>query len=132
MVALPHLNTAQVVDDLRVYLGGDGFDRARGELVVDLAMERADAIISPVPALARTIVLDVARRAYTNPSEVQSETVGPFSRTYASGAIGVYLTDREEAALRAIATGGTASGAFTIRPGGQRGARACDAAPRHR
>jgi hypothetical protein len=129
-VALAELNAEGVVEDLRVYLGlADGFDLARGQLVVDLALSRVENILSPVPALARAIVLDVARRGYTNPSEVQSETVGPFQRTYGSGAVGVYLTEREEAQLRAIAAGDSASGAFTIRPGGSRCRRAFDAAP---
>lgn len=125
------LDPADVVGDLRVYLGlaTDGYDEARAALVVDLAMERVGAILSPVPTLARAIVLDVARRGYTNPVEVQSESVGPFQRTYGAGAVGVYLTEREEAQLRAIAAGDNGSGAFTIRPGGRCRGRTLDAAP---
>lgn len=130
-MALAQLNSAGVVDDLRVYLGldEDSYEKERGVLVVDLAMERVEAVVSPVPALARSIVLEVARRGYDNPRGVQSETVGPFTRTFGTGSVGVYLTATEKEALQAIAAGGTTAGAFTITPGGRRHRRALDAAP---
>lgn len=128
-MALLELNVSGVVSDLRVLLGSPAdFDEARAQLVVDLAVERVDAILSPVPALARGVVLEAARRGYDNPSGVQSETVGPFQRTYDTRSVGVYLTEREEAQVRAIAAGGSASGAFTIRPGGTPARRVPDAA----
>ena len=118
-MALTQLNSSGVVADLKVYLGSPpDFDQERAALVVDLAMERCEAIVSPVPALARAIVLDVARRGLTNPSEVKSEQAGPFQRTFRDQTIGVHLTEREEEQLKAMAADAAGlPGAFTITPG---------------
>jgi len=106
-----------VVEDLRVYLAGDeSFDLARAHLVVALAMQRAQAIIDPVPWAARAVVLDVAVRGFTAPTGADTEQVGPFSRTFRTP--GVFLTDAQRAELLHLAaTVAGTSGAFTITPG---------------
>jgi hypothetical protein len=101
-----------MVDQMDILLGlGGNIDRARAELVLNLALQRASAVVSPVPDEALPIILDAAGRAYSNPQGATAETAGPFGRTFSMP--GVYLTKRERADLRAMAGEG---GAFTINP----------------
>jgi hypothetical protein len=91
---------------------GEGFEWARAELVVDLAVTLAEAVVSPLPAAARPIVLTAAVRAYTNPEGVDSLTVGATNRTFRNAT--VYLTDKERAELQRLGDARTLRGAFTI------------------
>ena len=112
------LNQAVVVEDLRVLLGLSEalFDMARGTLVVSLAVNRAETVLTPVPDTAHAIVLGVAARAYTNPTGVESEVAGPFQRRFAVPT--VELTAQEEEKLKALAAAAAGlRGAFTITPG---------------
>ena len=107
------LDTDDLLDALTTLLRPAEVDTTRARLVVELALERVASVISPVPDAARPILLKVAMRGYSNPTDVQQETVGPFSRTFRSA--GVYLTDLERLDLLGLST--TLRGAFTIRPG---------------
>lgn len=122
-MAIPQLDPAAAVNDLRVYLRGQGaeFDAERAELIVELAMQQVERYVAPTPAAARGIVLAAATRGYTNPVGVQSRTTGPFSETYRQqDRAGVYLTADEVTEVQAMTDTDTAtsSGAFTIYPGG--------------
>lgn len=116
-MTLEPFDPESAVDNLRILLGltDDTFDRPRGRLVIDLAVQRAQEILSPLPARARPVVLDAAVRGYSNPTGVDTETAGPYTRTYRSSQ--VRLTDEEKQTLRDMADDGSDSGAFTIRPG---------------
>lgn len=107
------LDATQVLVDLAVLLKPQVLDAERAGLIVELALERVAAVVSPIPSGARPIVLDVAARAYVNPLDVDSESAGPFTRHFRSA--GVYLSDGERDAL--LSLGDTSSGAFTIHPG---------------
>lgn len=47
------------------------------------------------PDVIVRVVLGAAQRTFTNPDGVIQEAVGPFSRRYADGSTGVYLTKAE-------------------------------------
>lgn len=98
--------------DLDTYLGlGGTIDVPRATLLLALAEERCSVILTPLPPNARSIVLDVAQRAYTNVVGATSETTGPFSTQLPS--IGVSLTASNRRELRFLAGRG---GAFSIDP----------------
>jgi hypothetical protein len=63
-------------DDMTAVLG-QPVDEARAARLIELAQELCATIIDPVPASARSVVLDVAIAAYTNPAGVESEAAGP-------------------------------------------------------
>jgi hypothetical protein len=58
---------------------GQPVDEDRAARLLELAQELCATIIDPVPASARSVVLDVAIAAYTNPAGVESEAAGPVS-----------------------------------------------------
>lgn len=98
--------------DLALYLGlGSEIDYDRAELILDLAEARCSAILSPLPAAAKGVVLDVAQRAYTNATGANAQAVGSFSVSMPS--IGVSLTSANRRELRQL---GGKGGAFSIDP----------------
>lgn len=108
------LSVSDIAEALQQLLPDTGRDVSRLYLIAELAIERAELVVRPVPYRARPVVLEIASRALQNPQAVTQETVGPFSRSFREP--GVYVTDRERALLLALAPGCT-SGAFTVRPG---------------
>ena len=50
-----------------------------------------------VPEEVEAVVLEVAKRVWTNPNGVRQQATGPFSASYA--VVGVYLTDEERRIL---------------------------------
>lgn len=97
--------------ELFALLGATG-DSDRAALLIQLAVDLCSTVISPLPAAARSVVLSVAARAYANPQNAQSQTVGPFSASYGHGASGgLYLSRQDRATLQRIAGRG---GAFTF------------------
>lgn len=102
-----------LVGDFGTYLGVNSaeLNETRAVLILNLAIARCSAIVSPLPDAALGIVFDVAQRAYTNVTGASSEGVGPFSRALPS--IGVSLTSANRRELRQLAGRG---GAFTIDP----------------
>lgn len=100
--------------DLGVYLGVD-IDTARAELLLQLAHDRLETIVSPLPDAARSLELAVAGRAYSNVSSAQSMGLGSANISFGSsaGAGGLYVTKAERADLRRLAG---RTGAFMIDP----------------
>lgn len=108
----------EVLEDLMTMVRPAAVDTERAQLVVELAMLRVSAVVSPIPEGARPILLESALRGYLNPSRTSQESAGPFSRTIPDG--GVYLTASERDDLLALAgqvDDDALPGAFTIRPG---------------
>jgi hypothetical protein len=99
-----------LVEDFGIYLG-QSLDEPRALLMLDLAIARCTAVVSPLPDAAKGIVLDVAQRAYTNPTGATSEVIGPFQQT--SPSYGVSLTSANRRELRLL---GGSGGAFTVDP----------------
>ena len=100
------------VADLDSLLALDGeIDANRAQLLIDLAIERCQVEVMPLPDNARGIVLTVAARAYLNPTGIASETVGPNSVQFGSSGVGIFLSAVEEAVLQKMSGRG---GAFTI------------------
>lgn len=97
--------------DLGTYLGAD-VDTARAEQILDMAQKLCESVVSPLPDGAEAVVLDVAVRAWANPQNIMSESVGPFSGNFGRvGDGGLWLTRQNIATLRRLAGMG---GAFTI------------------
>lgn len=108
------LSTVPVVSvsDFELYLGVSSIDQSRATLVLSSAQSLCEAIVSPLPNGAESVVLDVAARAFTNPTNVQSQAVAPFSVAYGAVSGGLWLTNANKATLRMLAGG--SGGAFTI------------------
>lgn len=98
--------------DLATYLGSS-VDDDRATLLIQLAQDKCEAILTPLPDTAMGVVLDIAARAYSNPTNAQSQTTGPFSASFGGVAGGLWLTRANLADLRRLADSG---GAFTIDP----------------
>jgi hypothetical protein len=96
--------------DFGTYLGAT-VDTNRAQLLIDLASQLCESIIKPLPVGADAVVLDVATRAYSNPSNVTAQAAAPFSVSYGAVGGGLWLTRQNKATLRRLAGSG---GAFTI------------------
>lgn len=100
--------------DLELLLGIADIDLDRATLLIELATELCQSIVSPLPDGARAVVLAVAARAYTNPGNAQAQAAGPYSVSYSPGASGgLYLSVQDRALLKRLAGRG---GAFTVDP----------------
>ena len=99
-----------IASDLGTYLGTT-VDQTRAEYLIDRAIDLCLSICDPLPATADSVVLDVAARAYSNPSNAQTQSMGPFSATFGAASGGLWLTRQNKATLRRLNGGG---GAFTI------------------
>jgi hypothetical protein len=97
-----------IPEDLGTYLGSE-VDPARAKLIISGAIALCSSIVDPLPEAALSVVLDVAARAYTNPTAVPNQAAGPFTVGSAPG--GLWLTRQNKATLRRLAGSG---GAFTI------------------
>ena len=97
-------------DDLGTYLG-QTVDTVRAQQFIDWATALCQSVVNPLPAGADAVVLDVAARGYTNPTNAQQETVGPYTVGHGKVGGGLYLTRGNKRTLRRLAGGG---GAFTI------------------
>lgn len=103
-------------DDLATYLGSSAaaFDAARADLILDLAHGLCETVLSPLTEAARSVVLEVAARAYTNPSSAHAMGLGSAQVSLGSGSAaigGLFLSKKNVATLRRIAGG---SGAFSV------------------
>lgn len=90
---------------------GQDVDESRAYVLLSLAQDLCSTIVSPVPPAARSVVLGVAARAYTNPQNAQSETVGPYAVNFGPASGGLYLTKQDRSMLRRVAG---RSGAFSV------------------
>lgn len=101
------------VDDFAVYINNPDLDRPRARSILDRAQRLCETIVKPLPDGAEDVVIDVAERAYLNPSAMQSMGLGFYNNegiaTNTMG--GLYLTRENKATLRRLAGSG---GAFTI------------------
>lgn len=96
--------------DLGTYLG-TAVDDVRGQYLIDRATELCQSIVNPLPDGADSVVVDVAARAYANPSRVTQQSAGPFNASYGPAGGGLWLTRQNKATLRRLNGGG---GAFTV------------------
>lgn len=114
------MSPVATIDDLALYLNNPAISgEPRAQFILDLAHTLCSTIIDPLPPTARVVVLDVAERAYANPSAAGGRTLGlyaegegPFSDVdpgHTGG--GLWLTDNNKAMLRNLAGAG---GAFSI------------------
>lgn len=101
------------VEQLGLFLGLDEIDGDRADLLINSAISLCQTIVKPLPEGANAVVLSVAGRAYVNPQQVSSETIGPMSVQRPSGSGGLYLTKADKSALKSLAGRG---GAFTVDP----------------
>ena len=86
-------------------------DTATATLLIELAQGLAEDIVSPLPPSAKAVVLSAAKRAYSNPEGLTTETIGPYATGRTTG--DVFLTRAEERALKRAAGRG---GAYSIDP----------------
>lgn len=108
------------VDEFSTYLNNPNMDYDRAVLILGLAQKLCQTVVSPLPAGSDIVVLDVAERAYSNPTttgrssaaSLYTEGEGLFSDV-SPGTVGggLYLTANNERILRNLAGAG---GAFTI------------------
>ena len=100
--------------DLGTYLNAT-IDTERAQLLIGLATELCKSIVvnadGTLPDGADAVVLDVACRAYANPANAQSQTVGPYNASFGPVGGGLWLTRQNKATLRRLAGSG---GAFSI------------------
>jgi hypothetical protein len=101
--------------DFRVWPGvivGDG-QEASAEFVLDAAsayvrLEAGNAELWPdpdaIPVAIKSVVVQVAARAWRNPDCAAMVTTGPFSEQFAQGVVDVvYLTDVDKAVIAKVA-----------------------------
>lgn len=103
--------------DLALFLGVASVDEDRATLLLGLAEDAATAVLpagSVLPAAAKGVVLSVAARAWTNPSDASTESVGSVSTSYWHGGGGLSLSRSERRTVQRAA--GLGGGAFTINP----------------
>jgi hypothetical protein len=109
------------VADLATYLGNAGINTAplstRAQFILDKARSLCESVVSPLPPGAEAVLLDVAERAFANPTTSSGlltfdEGLGPYNdSTPGTVGRGLYLTQENRATLRRLSGGG---GAFTI------------------
>jgi len=95
-------------DDLGTYLGIANIDIDRATFIIEKAIELCQAIVNPLPDGSDSVVLDVAVRAWTNPTNAQAQTAGPYNTAYGAIAGGLWLTAQNKSTLRLLAGGGSA------------------------
>lgn len=81
----------------------------RATQILGLAQDLCESVVSPLPMSARVVVLSVAARGFSNPEQVLTETVGPY--TVQRGAAALFLAKSDMAMLRRSSGRG---GAFSI------------------
>lgn len=105
-----------MADDLGGYLGDPAIDQARATLIIGLAQDLCETIVSPLPETAMPVVLGVAARAFNNVTSAHSVGIGSANISYGSqgsnmGIGGLYLSRSDKATLRKLAG---RTGAFSI------------------
>lgn len=104
--------TTPTAGDLSTFLGAST-DDARATLLISLAEKLCQSVLTPLPDGADATVLAVAARAFSNPTNAQNVSTGPYMAGYGAVSGGLWLTTRDVANLRRLAGGG---GAFSIDP----------------
>ena len=102
--------------DLSTYLGVE-VDPIRADLILRLAQELCETVVSPAPASALGVILEVAGRAYSNVNSATQLGMGSayasFGQAGSGGVGGLYLSRANKATLRRMSGSG---GAFSVDP----------------
>ena len=103
-------------DELATFLGmaTGTIDTARATLLIAKAQAKCERIVSPLPADAADIVLEVAGRAYNNVAGATQLGLGSASTSVPGG---LYLSKSNKAELRLVAGRGSAFSAETMPSG---------------
>lgn len=106
-------NPGVTAADLALFLGLDGIDTPRADLLIQVAAARVARYLrldptADLPDGTAGPVLSAAGRGYTNPTSVTAQMAGPFQMSGGTG--GVYLTADERRDLRQL----RGSGAFSV------------------
>lgn len=101
--------------DLGVYLGRT-VDEDRATLILQLAHDLCETIVSPVPAEAKGIELAVAARAFNNVTSAHQAGIGSAQVSYGApnssvGIGGLFLSKSDTRTLRRLAG---RTGAFSV------------------
>jgi hypothetical protein len=104
------------VQMLATYLDMTEIDTARATLLLSLATDKCLGIVDPLPAGSDGVVLDIAGRAYTNPTNIQTQAPGPYGPGVGGPPVmgGLWMTKANIAELRRLSLSG--GGAFTVDP----------------
>lgn len=98
--------------DLGTYLNVATIDTNRATLILGMAQDLCETIVSPLPTTAKAVVLDVAARAFVNPQQLADASLGTAHLQYgaANGSVigGLYLSRTNKASLRRLAGRGMA------------------------
>lgn len=103
--------------DLGVYLGKDiDPNDPRATLILQLAHDRCETYVSPVPDEAKGIEISVAARAFTNAANAHQVSLGSGAVSFGAqnstlGIGGLYVSSQEQRDLRRMAG---RSGAFSV------------------
>lgn len=108
--------------DLGTYLNVANIDTSRAALILAMAQDLCETIVSPLPATARAVVLDVAARAFVNPQQLRDAALGTARMQYGTTGNdasigGLYLSRANKATLKQLAGRGAAFSADTLPPG---------------
>jgi len=100
-------------EDLGTYLNITTIDTSRALLILGMAQDLCESVVTPLPDSARAVVLDVAARAFVNPQQLHDAAIGTARLQYGTGASeatigGLYLSRSNKAALRRLAGRGAA------------------------
>lgn len=108
-------NPVAVPTDLELYLGLDAgtIDTARATLVLQLAHDLCESVVSPVPTLAKGVELGIASRVYANATSAHQMSLGSAAVSFGSqnssmGIGGLYLSRADKITLRRLAGRGSA------------------------
>lgn len=98
--------------DLGTYLNVATIDTNRATLILGMAQDLCETVVSPLPVTAKAVVLDVAARAFVNPQQLADASLGTAHLQYgaANGSVigGLYLSRTNKASLRRLAGRGMA------------------------
>lgn len=102
--------------ELGTFLGDASIDTDRATLLLQLAHDRCETYVNPVPAAAKGIELAIAGRAYTNVSSARQAGIGSAQVSFGAPAAsygigGLYVSRSEVRDLRRLAG---RTGAFSI------------------
>lgn len=110
--------------DLETYLGlaSGTIDVNRATFILGLAQSRCEAVVTPLPAGANSVVLAVAARAFTNVTSAHQMSLGSASVAFGSqsaamGVGGLYLSRSDKSTLRLLAGRGSAFSADMLPAG---------------
>jgi hypothetical protein len=101
--------------DLGVYLKTT-VDTEQATAFLEAAQQRCEAVISPLPATAKWVVVGVAARGYNNPTSAHQAGIGSAQVSYGApnssvGIGGMFLSKEDVKTLRRL---GGRTGTFTV------------------